>query len=139
LSEAEQRARTREERKQIVERYDKGRDDGVVIDDWEDPKLEIYHTQDRYGFIQDQRLPDNFGRSAREQKQLDKDMSRIQKWLKMLSDGNNWFPVRSKYHEKMVERVWKGVPERLRGTLWRILLDIDRTKQEQEGKYEEMK
>ena len=37
----------REERKQIVERYDKGRDDGVVIDDWEDPKFEIYHTQDR--------------------------------------------------------------------------------------------
>ena len=33
----------------------------------------------------------------------------------------------------------QGVPERLRGTLWRILLDIDRTKQEQEGKYEEMK
>jgi len=139
LSEAEQRARTREERKQIVERYDKGRDDGVVIDDWEDPKFEIYHTQDRYGFIHDQRLPDDFGRSAREQKQLDKEMSRIDKWLKMLSDGNKWFPVGSKYHDKMVDRVWKGVPERLRGTLWRILLDIDRIKQEQEGKYQEMK
>ena len=29
-------------------RYDQGREDGAVIDDWEDPKLEIYHTQDRY-------------------------------------------------------------------------------------------
>ena len=28
--------------------YDLGREDGAVIDDWEDPKLEIYHTQDRY-------------------------------------------------------------------------------------------
>ena len=29
-------------------RYDQGREDGAVIDDWEDPKFEIYHTQDRY-------------------------------------------------------------------------------------------
>ena len=28
-------------------RYDQGREDGAVIDDWEDPKFEIYHTQDR--------------------------------------------------------------------------------------------
>ena len=61
-SEGEQRARARycknsllknlyfqfrEERRQIVERYDQGREDGAVFDDWEDPKLEIYHTQDR--------------------------------------------------------------------------------------------
>ena len=37
----------REERRRIVERYDQGREDGAVFDDWEDPKLEIYHTQDR--------------------------------------------------------------------------------------------
>ena len=37
----------REERRRIVERYDQGREDGAVIDDWEDPKFEIYHTQDR--------------------------------------------------------------------------------------------
>ena len=70
LSEEEQAARAREERQQIVlrwvwvswvscswwwradchspTRYDQGREDGAVIDDWEDPKLEIYHTQDRY-------------------------------------------------------------------------------------------
>ena len=43
----EMRARAREERQQIVEKYDRGREDGAVIDDWEDPRLEIYHTQDR--------------------------------------------------------------------------------------------
>ena len=33
-------------------RYDQGREDGAVIDDWEDPKFEIYHTQDRYSYCQ---------------------------------------------------------------------------------------
>ena len=45
--EAEMRARAREERQSIVEKYDKGREEGAVIDDWEDPRLEIYHSQDR--------------------------------------------------------------------------------------------
>ena len=43
----EMRARAREERAQIVEKYDRGREEGAVIDDWEDPRLEIYHSQDR--------------------------------------------------------------------------------------------
>jgi hypothetical protein len=44
--------RARLERFEIVSRYDLGREEGADIDDWEDPKLEIYHTQDRYGFLQ---------------------------------------------------------------------------------------
>ena len=36
----------------IVARYELGRDEGAKIDDWEDPKLEFYHKQDRWGFIQ---------------------------------------------------------------------------------------
>ncbi len=53
LSEQEVLMRAREERLAIVRRYDIGRDaERQRIDDWEDPKFEIYHTQDRYGFIQ---------------------------------------------------------------------------------------
>ena len=63
----------------------------------------------------------------------------MDKWLKMLKEQHKWFPRGSKNHEKMVERVWKGVPERMRGSLWRILLDLDQIKAEQEGKYQEMK
>ena len=51
-SEIELLQRSREERRQIVAKYDKGRESGAKIDDWEDPSTEIYHTQDRYGFIQ---------------------------------------------------------------------------------------
>jgi len=139
LTEEEQLNRTREERMQIVERYDLGREEGAVIDDWEDPKFEIYHSQDRFGFIHDERQPSAQDRSEKEKKQLDKEMSRVDKWLRMDKERIKWFPPRAKNHEKMVERVWKGVPERFRGRLWSILMDLDRIKLEQQGKYQEMK
>ena len=128
-----------EERRQIVAKYDLGREDGAVIPDWEDPKFEFYHQKDRFGFIKDSRLPDADYRTEKQQKQLEKEMKRLDKWLKMEKEKNKWFPVGSRNHDKMVDRVWKGVPERLRGSLWAILLDLDRIKQEQVGKYEEMK
>lgn len=52
LSEEELLIRAREERAAIVGRYDLGREEGAVIDPWEDPEFEVYHATDRYGFIQ---------------------------------------------------------------------------------------
>ena len=92
----------REERCAIVLRYDQGRQDGAHIDQWEDPKYEIYHMQDRFGFIHDQRLPETEGRSAREQKVLEKEMSRVEKWLVMIKEKDKWFNTK-----KLSERVWK--------------------------------
>lgn len=37
----------------------------------------------RYGFIHDRRLPTAQGRTEKQQKQLEKEMSRVDKWLKM--------------------------------------------------------
>ena len=51
-SESELRERSRQERRQIVAKYDKGREDGALIDDWEDPTYDHYHKTDRFGFIQ---------------------------------------------------------------------------------------
>ena len=31
---------------------DQGRDEGAVIEDWEDPDLSLYKSTDRYGFMQ---------------------------------------------------------------------------------------
>ena len=31
-----------------VQKYDLGREEGAVIDDWEDPQLELYHSIDRF-------------------------------------------------------------------------------------------
>ena len=97
----------REERKAIVEKYDRGREDGAVIDDWEDPKFEVYHRQDRHGFIHDNRLPEVATRTAREQRALDKEMSRVEKWLVMIKEKDKWFPNKSANHKKLAERVWK--------------------------------
>ena len=130
---------SREERKQIVEKYDKGREEGAVIDDWEDPKFEIYHQQDRYGFIHDQRLPEIVTRTAREQKALDKEMSRVDKWLVMINEKDKWFPNKASNHKKLSERVWKGVPGRMRGEVWRILLNVDQLRDKNEGIYEKMR
>ena len=44
----------REERRGIVLKYDQGREEGALIDQWEDPKYEIYHMQDR--LVADTRL-----------------------------------------------------------------------------------
>ena len=46
-------------------------------------------------------------RSAREQKALDKEMGRVDKWLVMITDKDKWFPDKSSNHKKLVERVWK--------------------------------
>ena len=51
-SDADLEEKNRLERQEIVARYDLGREEGAKIDDWEDPKLEYYHKQDRWGFIQ---------------------------------------------------------------------------------------
>lgn len=52
MSEEELLIRAREERANIVGRYDLGREEGAVIEPWEDPEFEVYHTTDRFGFIQ---------------------------------------------------------------------------------------
>lgn len=135
---AEGRARAWEERRQIVEKYDLGREKGALIDEWEDLTLEVYHKKDRFGFIHDERLPD-LGTSEREKKQNEKEMSRADKWLKMIKEPKKFFPAHAKHRDVMVGRVWKGVPQRVRGEFWRLLLDIDTTKKEQEGVYSKMK
>jgi len=142
LSEKEALAQERalQERREIVSRYDLGREEGARIDDWEDPKLEIYHTQDRYGFIHDERQP-LYGHTGKEAKAKERELGRVKKWLEMVETKNkqHWFKQGARHHEKFVERVWKGIPERMRGIVWAELLDLNTIKKQQPGKYEEMR
>lgn len=39
--------RAKEERDEIFERYDKGRDGNSLINSWEETKFEVYHRADR--------------------------------------------------------------------------------------------
>ena len=140
-SDADLEEKSRIERQEIVARYDLGRDEGAKIDDWEDPKLEFYHKQDRWGFIHDERLPEAKTRTEREKKQVQTEVSRAQKWAEMISQDNvkKYFGTKAKYREKMINRVHKGVPDSVRGKFWYILLDLDNIKKQQAGKYQEMR
>ncbi|XP_047237290.1 USP6 N-terminal-like protein [Girardinichthys multiradiatus] len=120
-----------EERAEIISKYDKGREEGVSIDPWEDADFSIYKVTDRFGFLHEEELPTP---TAIEEKQKQQELERVQKWLKM---GKKW--DKYKNSEKLMKRVYKGIPLQLRGQAWALLLDIEKVKQDNLGKYEKMK
>ncbi|KAJ8417681.1 hypothetical protein AAFF_G00225240 [Aldrovandia affinis] len=120
-----------EERADIISKYDKGREEGAQIDPWEDADYSIYKVTDRFGFLHEEELPIP---SALEEKQKQQEMERVQKWLKMVK---KWDKYRSS--ERMLRRVYKGIPLQLRGQAWSLLLDVEKVKKENSGKYEKMK
>ena len=52
---------------------------------------------------------------------------------------SKFFEPQAKYREKMITRIYKGVPDMVRGRLWYILLDIEKIKEEQSGIYAKMR
>ena len=58
-------------------------------------------------------------------------MERVKKWLKMMKQ---WEQIRD--NEKLRRRVFKGIPNSLRGQVWSRILNLDRVKGEQKGKYQ---
>lgn len=54
---------------------------------------------------------------------------REQKWLKMIY---NWDSVSA---EKLKKRVYKGIPNSLRGKVWAKLLHVDQLTDDQKNKY----
>uniref|UniRef100_A0A1B6DWH4 USP6 N-terminal-like protein n=1 Tax=Clastoptera arizonana TaxID=38151 RepID=A0A1B6DWH4_9HEMI len=121
--------RAAEERATIVARYKKGRQEGAEIDPWEDPAFEIYHVTDRYGFIHDHRITER-----RDPDELRLERERAKKWCKMLQ---NWESSSTK--DKLRKRVYKGIPDSLRGQVWKRILNLATIREEQSGKYEEMR
>ncbi|KAG8194636.1 hypothetical protein JTE90_003109 [Oedothorax gibbosus] len=117
----------------IIAKYDAGRCSTNEILSWEDPALEVYHVTDRYGFIHDHRLPEKL--TAHETKIRERENERIGKWLKMIK---KWEKYTNTEKDKLRQRVYKGIPNAVRGEVWSRLLGVPRIKVEQEGKYEEM-
>ncbi|GAA6104549.1 USP6 N-terminal-like protein isoform X2 [Tachysurus ichikawai] len=119
-----------EERAQIIFKYDKGREEGVEIDPWEDADYSIFKVTDRFGFLHEEELPTP---TLLEEKQKQLEVERVQKWLKMVRKWEKY-----KNSERMMKRVYKGIPLQLRGQAWSLLLDVEKVKKENEGKYERM-
>ncbi|CAL1595511.1 unnamed protein product [Knipowitschia caucasica] len=120
-----------EERADIIKKYDKGRQEGVNIDPWEDADYSIYKVTDRFGFLHEKELPTP---SALEAKLKLHEIERVEKWLKMVKNWDKY-----KNSEKLAKRVYKGIPLQLRGQAWALLLDLEKVKQDNQGKYERMK
>ncbi|KAJ8737149.1 hypothetical protein PYW07_000420 [Mythimna separata] len=122
-------ARASEERERIFQRYERGRENLVgQIDPWEDPEFEEYHKTDRYGFIHDERLPQKTA-----PQKVNIEVEREKKWVKMLS---NWDSPTTK--EKLHRRIYKGIPNSLRIKVWCKLMDVNRIKSANPGKFQEM-
>ncbi|XP_047435932.1 USP6 N-terminal-like protein isoform X2 [Mugil cephalus] len=108
-----------------------GRQGGVEIDPWEDADYSIYKVIDRFGFMHEDELP---APTAHEEKRKQLEIERAEKWLKMVKKWDKY-----KNSDRMVKRVYKGIPLQLRGRAWALMLDVERAKKENEGKYENMK
>ncbi|XP_074131118.1 USP6 N-terminal-like protein [Sminthopsis crassicaudata] len=120
-----------EERAEIIAKYRKGRQHGAQIDPWEDADFALYKVTDRFGFLHESELPSH---SALEEKQKLQEIERVDKWLKMLKKWDKY-----RHSEKMARRVYKGIPLQVRGQVWSLLLEVEKVKTENPGKYEEMK
>ncbi|XP_028810134.1 USP6 N-terminal-like protein isoform X2 [Denticeps clupeoides] len=119
-----------QERAEIVSKYDKGKE-GATVEPWEDANFHLYKVTDRFGFLHEDELPLN---DAAEEKHKQQELERTTKWLKMLKNWDKY-----KNSEKLVRRVYKGIPLKLRGEVWCLLLDIPKIKEEKKDFYEKLK
>ncbi|XP_062847046.1 USP6 N-terminal-like protein [Trichomycterus rosablanca] len=120
-----------DERAEIILKYDKGRAEGVHINPWEDPNYNLFKVMDRFGFLHEEELPTP---NAVEDKHKVHEIERVEKWLKMVKKWEKY-----QNSEKMIKRVYKGIPLQLRGQAWALLLELEKVKKQNEGKYEKMK
>ncbi|XP_030646475.1 USP6 N-terminal-like protein [Chanos chanos] len=120
-----------EERAEIISKYEKGRQEGVHIYPWEDADCSIYKVMDRFGFLHEQELPMP---SALEEKHKLQEIERTEKWVKMVKKWDKY-----SNSDKMMKRVYKGIPLQLRGQVWALLLEVNKVKKSNEGKYKKMK
>ena len=81
----------------------------------------------------DKRLPSNQRIEIRD-KELEN--SRLKKWSKMLHPNSTKVWDKDMKSGKLKKRLYKGVPDAVRGEVWSRLLHIKKTKEEQIGKYE---
>ncbi|KAM3588014.1 uncharacterized protein V6R79_019202 [Siganus canaliculatus] len=118
-----------QERAEIVAKYDKGKE--ATVEPWEDTNFHLYKVIDRFGFVHEKELPSY---DSVEEKQKHTEVERTSKWLKMLKSWDKY-----KNSEKLVRRIYKGIPLQLRGEVWCLLLDVPKIKEEKKDFYETLK
>lgn len=133
-----------EERERIVDLYRNGPGDGTIIDPVDDPAYNDYNRLDKFGFIWYSKIvfsskievfiycffhSDVSKLKKEDPQEIKIERIREQKWLKMI---HNWDKVPP---EKLKRRVFKGIPNSLRGKVWAKLLRVDQLTDDQKNKY----
>ncbi|XP_073802394.1 USP6 N-terminal-like protein isoform X4 [Danio rerio] len=128
-SEQDAAVKLEQERAEILAKYDKGKEKAEV-EPWEETNFELYKAVDRFGFLHEGELVYDIV----EEKQKQLEVERTTKWLKMLKSWEKY-----KNSDKLVRRIYKGIPLQLRGQVWCLLLDIPKIKEEKKDFYEKLK
>ncbi|XP_017805974.2 uncharacterized protein LOC101017930 isoform X2 [Papio anubis] len=121
-------ADTLEEQEDIIMKYEKGHRAGLPEDMGPEP-VGIYNNIDRFGIVHETKLPPV---SAREAKQMRREMRRVNKWMKMLGQWETY-----KNSKKLMKRVYKGIPMNVRMQVWSVLLNIQEIKAKNPRKFQE--
>nr|XP_008008649.2 TBC1 domain family member 28-like [Chlorocebus sabaeus] len=114
----------------IITKYEQGHQAGAAVD-MGNEQVNIRKYMNHLGIVHETELPPI---RALEVKQRRKESKRTNKWLKMFAD---WPKYRNT--KKLSQRVYKGIPLAVRGQAWSLLLDINKVKSQNPGKYEVMK
>jgi len=101
-----------------------------ISSDYDD--ADAYRFVDKYGFVHKKEPPIS--------KTNSNEQRRTKKWLKMLQEWkvSPKTGAQSNIPIKLEKRIRKGIPDSIRGEVWRRLLDVPRLLIEQEGKYEKI-
>ncbi|XP_043092737.1 USP6 N-terminal-like protein isoform X2 [Puntigrus tetrazona] len=129
-SEQDAAVKLEQERAEILAKYDKGKE-SAEVEPWEEANFDLYKAVDRFGFLHEDELPVY---DLVEEKQKHLEVERTTKWLKMLKSWEKY-----KNSDKLVRRIYKGIPLQLRGQVWCLLLDIPKIKEEKKDYYEKLK
>ncbi|XP_064234338.1 TBC1 domain family member 3G-like [Aotus nancymaae] len=121
---------TLQEREDIILKYEKGHRAGLPADMEPEP-VEIHNRTDRFGIVHETELPPL---SSREVKQIRQELRRKTEWREMLGEWEKY-----KKSEKLIRRVYEGIPMNIRGQVWSVLLNIDDIKAKNPSKYQLMK
>ncbi|XP_051747328.1 USP6 N-terminal-like protein isoform X1 [Ctenopharyngodon idella] len=129
-SEQDAAVKLEQERAEILAKYDKGKE-SAEVEPWEEANFDLYKAVDRFGFLHEDELPMY---DIVEEKQKHLEVERTTKWLKMLKSWEKY-----KNSDKLVRRIYKGIPLQLRGQVWCLLLDVPKIKEEKKDFYEKLK
>nr|XP_015293168.2 TBC1 domain family member 26 isoform X2 [Macaca fascicularis] len=114
----------------IITKYEQGHRAGAAADTGNE-QVNIRKYMNHLGIVHETELPPI---RALEVKQRRKESKRTNKWLQMFAE---WPKYRNT--KKLSQRVYKGIPLAVRGQAWSLLLDINKVKSQNPGKYKVMK